>query len=60
MHPLPRRILAREYDCSYPECYQQPIGLNLLVRTFLASHLFPKISHLFTCEPLNLLFLPKG
>lgn len=52
-------FLAREYDCNHPECHQQPGGLNLLILAFLALHLFPKISHLFTCETLKLLFLPQ-
>lgn len=33
---------------------------NHLMLTFLALHLFPQISHLFTYKTLNLLFLPKG
>lgn len=35
-------------------------ALHLLILTFLALHLFPQISHLFTCKTLNLLFVPKG
>lgn len=33
--------------------------VSLLILTFLALHLFPQISHLFTCKTLNLLLLPK-
>lgn len=35
-------------------------ALSLLILTFLTLHLFLQISHLFTCETLNLLCLPKG
>lgn len=35
-------------------------AFSLLILTFLTLHLFLQISHLFTCETLNLLCLPKG
>lgn len=35
-------------------------ALSLLILTFLALHLLLQISHLFTCETLNLLLFPKG
>lgn len=35
-------------------------ALSVLILTFLVLHLFPQITHLFTCETLNLLFLPSS